>query len=740
MNKLSPDDHERCWQCYIHLSELHRRPVSPVVYHTTFFDASPLELATALAQRGDDEGLEILIYHFGHLLPKWNLVDMLPVSVPAFQYARFVLEDESLNDGWLDHHVRQRFLSGGQISDWIALLEENRPESPLLELWKELRASGDDAAMSNFELSFENAKLNVSLTPIEEGLHENSVDLSHILMHNGSFVINESEQDIILECDDEQNKEPELVEETNPLVVDGDNDRADTALSGKQDRGAVVTNREEVAEESKSIDGTEEDLVSQHELPDDMDPDSKVEPESIASRDPIVPSVYEETELPLQEDTEVVLANNEAFPKASESNMGLEVNDVAISIEDCMLPIEGSPEFEVATEDIEGAQSNSVTSEPHAEFLTEVAEQVVNESDRVFDATADSKATASTMSSPIAENGPKDLASPESDLLDGDSKETSVSGERKSGEKSSNGLGQIAAVGSEEEKASPKRRKKKKGESSPNKNSPQRILRRDLSDCVDIVQAIMDEIINNKGINEDELHLVLTDLRKRMKKMCKVHGKSTREVETADNDLNQEVQFLRNRVDELEEMLHKYQQAQEDMDISTRAEQAGQDTEETTADDETSSANTSIDDVDVKALTALIGTMETGRDMERRADKARIRYLEQILREQERLIASPMSASSPLSTPRRDCSVASTPRRKRQQTPKITNSPNTSVQVQELAYALECSERQRAQALQDLQIEREFYAAKVRQLQGAFRKMVGQEFADTSPMATSSND
>jgi hypothetical protein len=222
--------------------------------------------------------------------------------------------------------------------------------------------------------------------------------------------------------------------------------------------------------------------------------------------------------------------------------------------------------------------------------------------------------------------------------------------------------------------------------------------------------------------------------------MRKVHGKSTRQAETADNDLNQEVQFLRNQVDELEELLHKYQQAQEDMDISTRAEQAGQDTKETTADDETSSANTSIDDVDVKALKALISSMESERDMERRADKARIHYLEQILREKERLIASPMSASSPLSTPRRDGSVVSTPGRKRQQTPKISNSPNTSVQVQELAYALECSECQRAQALQDLQIEREFYAAKVRQLQGAFRKMMGQEFADTSPISTPSNE
>jgi hypothetical protein len=45
--------------------------------------------------------------------------------------------------------------------------------------------------------------------------------------------------------------------------------------------------------------------------------------------------------------------------------------------------------------------------------------------------------------------------------------------------------------------------------------------------------------------------------------------------------------------------------------------------------------------------------------------------------------------------------------------------------LQDLAFALELSEQQRALALEDLQQEREFYAAKVRSLQLAFRDMMG---------------
>jgi hypothetical protein len=51
LNKLSVEDHERCWLCYTDLCRLHQEPVLPVIYHTVFFDVSPMELAMSLAQR-----------------------------------------------------------------------------------------------------------------------------------------------------------------------------------------------------------------------------------------------------------------------------------------------------------------------------------------------------------------------------------------------------------------------------------------------------------------------------------------------------------------------------------------------------------------------------------------------------------------------------------------------------------------------------------------------------------------
>jgi len=47
---------------------------------------------------------------------------------------------------------------------------------------------------------------------------------------------------------------------------------------------------------------------------------------------------------------------------------------------------------------------------------------------------------------------------------------------------------------------------------------------------------------------------------------------------------------------------------------------------------------------------------------------------------------------------------------------------------------LEVSERQRAQALEDLQEQREFYADKMKQLQEAFRRMIHAEELYSTPI------
>ena len=55
-------------------------------------------------------------------------------------------------------------------------------------------------------------------------------------------------------------------------------------------------------------------------------------------------------------------------------------------------------------------------------------------------------------------------------------------------------------------------------------------------------------------------------------------------------------------------------------------------------------------------------------------------------------------------------------------------------ELQQLAYALEVSELQRAKALEDLHEQREFYAEKMKHLQEAFRRMIHEEEHNVTPI------
>jgi hypothetical protein len=64
----------------------------------------------------------------------------------------------------------------------------------------------------------------------------------------------------------------------------------------------------------------------------------------------------------------------------------------------------------------------------------------------------------------------------------------------------------------------------------------------------------------------------------------------------------------------------------------------------------------------------------------------------------------------------------------------------TNQDVQQLAFALEVSERQRAQALDDLQEQRAFYAEKMKDLQEAFRRMIQEERLVGTPILLTKNN
>ena len=787
--KLSKEDHARCWQCYIQLCELHGEPILPVVYHTLFFDASPMELAVALAQRGDDEGLEIMLYNFGHLLPKWELVDQLPVSLPAYQYARFILDDQTMEDDWLDLHVQKRYERAGQVVDWIELLEQHRTESPLLARWRTFL----DVEDSQFTEQEQTAAPNDDMCSLEvpaETIEPVSADTiepeNQTMMTGDTLSYDEAEDaanDALVQVTDVQltkethNQEnaatervatfsPDTIEPETRTMMAGDTLSLDEAEDAANNALVQVTDAKLTKEANNQENAATERVATVS--PDSREPEARTvivgdtlsdnEAEDTAN-DALVPAtdvqLTKEANNQKNAATERVAAVIPTVTPERGHSVGTEALEVGSDLKynTAGVPtlIEESPPVK-ANGGAHQALQNGGSVESSAEVL-EAYVSVDREKTRVeifvaLEAEGDNASVnqeeEKKSQEPPYRNQEVSIGAEKAEdtitrLHDGEeglfvetesngrviadspvrtrSKEKQISSKEMASE-----LDKMVEDGVNIDL--PKSNK-------PVGDQPTRSLRRDLSDCASVLQTFLQELQSQEEIDQEHIKSGLKDLRKRLKMMRKVHCKPTREkmgeqcseqTKALDQrSIDQEeagVDFLRSRVEELENLLHQYQSRE--AGFSPQNDQGCQDTKETTDGEPFRSQ-----ELEIQSLKDQLSKIESECDIEKRADKARIRYLQQLLREREQLIASPWESSggTPLTPPMKS-SIRTSPR-KPQESPKIPDSPSSEKQMQDLAYALEISERQRAQALEDLQLEREFYAAKVKQLQLAFRKMVG---------------
>ncbi|KAI2506329.1 hypothetical protein MHU86_8057 [Fragilaria crotonensis] len=640
LNTISKEDHERCWLCYTHLCHLNGEPAHPVVYHAVFFDASPMELAMTLAQRGDDEGLEIMLYYFGHMLPKLHLVDHFPAILPAYQYARFILDDPTVDDDWFLQHLQKRYECAGRVYDWIDLLEQHRPDSLLLERLRRLTDT-EESQYTEFEKS---------------------------LVSNGKF------NDVVVSTDETVQPEVTDAQQIQATLLA----RLDSSQSLSAFTPVVTPDRDQVV-------GTPSvTMARQHEEnggPNLIDDSPPIKPEYYSA----VPREYvadqhdvsfegnggtprqnaDDNHQQRQGPTRIhhLVVTSEPEPavnkvdKHQEKQIGVDVVDFRDHRDDSQLSaaLDDAPVLRQATQSMEVGTSYTSS--------TAIEESATDErSEKLYDV----------------------VPNPEADI----SLSASIS----------------KAI---EDEATLK-------------------LRRDLSDCIKIVKTLVDNMQSQEVMGQHDVLSGLQDLRKRLKGMRKVRcvpeppklGDLSRDTLDESESDQGTIVALRRRVADLENAVCQYQSREATLCI--RDDQAGQDTHESNSVDLAGNQ-----DFIVESLKEQLAKVKNEFEMEKRADTARIRYLRQRLMENEQLSAASPSASgqSPLHCSR-TLMNGSTPRRQHR-SPRIPDSSSTETQLQDLAYALELSEQQRAQALEDLQQEREFYAAKVRSLQLAFRDMMG---------------
>lgn len=656
LNKLSVEDHERCWLCYTDLSRLHSETVLPVIYHTLFFDASPMELATALAQRGDDEGLEIMLYHFDHILPKWQLLDCFPVSLSAYQYARFILEDPVMDENWLYQHVQNRYECAGQVLDWIDLLEQHRPDSLLASRWRlfldeEDLPSGRQVPSLLCSHSDSNELLDVS-----EGQGHEEERVPNLVngFHSGESVSSVPSSDVPQDAVLPSILSTNVVSSFIPIVTpirDHAIVKEELNMSQRTDFSTDpnITNSPPMKPElliCKLVNGDSDTALEKQ-----IDVLNKIPIENHDEN--ILEKLHDddkqsqrETNFSLQEssnDSDKSFDLTECQPYCNGVHV---IPDGAVVVDDVTLP--------TALDEVEASNQSNVTT-------------ALVETD-IHDITPDK-------------------------IMDGEISET-VSG--------------FATTGATNICDAVSTRIDKPG------LQPGRDFRRDLCGCVNLVQKCID-YTRSQGdeIDKEQLQLGLKDLRKRLKRIRKTNylPDSTEDSKTDDSSKteNEEIAFLRKRVEELTKVFSQHQTFESD--LSLVGEQAVEPFRNYEA--------------EIQSLKDQLNALSNEFEIEKRADTARIRYLRQLLAEKEQLSASPRCTKGSPSTPSLQF-LNRTPLRKTEGSPKIPDCSSTEKQLQELCYALECSERQRAQALEDLQLEREFYAEKVRSLQLAFRSMVGK--------------
>lgn len=758
LNKLTYEDHARCWSCYVHLSQLHKRPISPVVYHTSFFDASPYDLALALARRGDDEGLEIMIHHFGHLLPKWHLLDQLPVTVPAYVYARFVLEDPQLEDEWLDQHARTRFECAGQLEDWSTLMEQHRPESVLIKGWNALLQGADEPTLEQPNQQ-ERDGGGVQLTADDRGKIENLANgeavenqfnglpnngKQHVVVENGVMNGVESAKDSA-----HDDLVPALVEEDaeTPTGGEGSDDISGPVREGVEisvsedspDAGGSAVSPDKT--EPQQQDDEDRSLVSQSaELVENTSSNSMSYSDSERSSE-------KDASLQHMADNEVSVegengaANSECSPPSEAIQENGTANSECSPVTEAMKPTDNGVQFLEDTATSCGGELPTSDDKLEPKGIVEVPPQPI-------------ELSCNGLSAAIATPIPIEYEADELDLaLDVNVSLSSTAKKLDLG---------LAVDDTQTEGPACKT----PATTLPAKGTADRTpksLRRDLSECMNMLETLNEELASQSLEAEHKTRVqgVLKDLQKRLRRMKKRHakrqgkeppvaqavdppqsGESRSEGEEhAEKEINgthvgpqsptkegsvQEVAHLTNEIERLESLLRQHQSL-EVSNGKTSAGQAGQETKELIA------GEVAKPEPDTQSVMNKIKEMENDHELLRRADKARIRYLEQMLKGREELLMSPASSarseSSDFSPTTSLFSPFRTPARRTmgQESPMIPSGSSDDQQVHELAMALECSERQRGQALEDLQMEREFYAEKIRSLQLAFRKMVGKK-------------
>lgn len=648
LNTISKEDHERCWLCYTHLCHLNGEPAHPVVYHAVFFDASPMELAMTLAQRGDDEGLEIMLHHFGHMLPKLHLVDHFPAILPAYQYARFVLDDPTVDDDWFHQHLQNRYECAGRVFDWIDLLEQHRPDSSLLETWRRLSESDGSCLSSHERSSASNGKYSESQVSTDNAV-ERTVSGPSVEMTNAQ----ETQVSLLPRSDSFQ-----TISAFAPIVT--------------PDRDHLV------------------------------------------GLSPIM-TVLDRNESGMQN------VNNDSQTRKVECCSATALENFAV---ENFVPLEAQKDTRChnANDNDQGRQGSTVTpqklvsTKPESpddngekqQDKQEIAEIIADVRDCV-----DDPQFASTSQERLIVRQPVFPSEVAVTYTPNTAGEESADGQRNVELSEDKNRGVDACTSS----------------STTNKSADDEVarkLRRELSDCISLVKTLVDNLQSQELVIQHDVVSGLQDLRKRLKRMRRVQSVPA-SAKSGDHSLDAldksepdqgTVVALRMRVQELEKVVSQYQSLEGS--LPNREDQAGQDTHEMSSVDVIGNQELIVD-----SLKDQLAKLKNEYEMEKRADTARVRYLQQLLMEREQLSAATPSSDggSPFT-----CSGTllnrSTPRRI-YRSPRIPDSPSMEAQLQDLAYALELSEQQRAQALEELQQEREFYAAKVRSLQLAFRDMMG---------------
>jgi hypothetical protein len=589
-NRLSPEDHDRCWQCYVHLCQTLHTPILSVVYHATFFDASPFDLALIMAQKGDVMSLEVMFYHFRHILPKWKLLDSLPVSLDATMYARLVLMDKNLKDSWLDSHVQGRYRARGQITDWIQVVEEYQPYCALLDKWRRLLMEEENLQSSDKLSESNQSEAHHLITPQKP---------QHSPLANHVDVGNYSSSEL---------------------------KRAECEMLSTIAEEDMTTSNQSFRRSTFSVQSQES---------------NRVDPEGTALRE-------------------------ESFVAADDE---LNMSFVAAEVQERPVVETPCPGHQVSEEPV-ACRADFVdetsTIDQHADTTPQVIQQMRTVNGHVHESNffphKDEKKEIGEYPTEAANNNAQSAA-------------------------------EIASFGDVLQKISEVTETLR----SFKVNIECKQAHQRLPAMLEQLQQHVSEIIQQLPL-AGQLDLV-----------------DPPEQFLDDND-DEELDFLRTRVQELEAELSQHQ-AREELFLR----------------------DPNVDDADeIERLKCRIIQMDEEREMERRADKARIHYLEQMLRDlEQQSILSPSSAhsavspaTSPLHTPMRTptkfiLSAAS---------PHVPSNGGTidSSDMQDLARALEFSERQRVQALDDLHRERVFYTAKVRQIEAAYRKMVDQHQKDDS--------